>query len=293
MKNNYKKYFILSAVLFLISCFVPTRNYVPGQKYYDFPESNFTSEEEQFSSGEPYMIIDGLGHYLFSLPAKLLLWNWNFANHSISDETKNTVKLYFRENGINDVKVRFNEYAPFDEMARLWKNKKMNPFMKYTLGLATWIIKTVFPERLFAGFGIILIGGGDYYDPYTDTVNIFSGSIPIALHEAGHAKDFSGTKYPASYSILRIIPFATLYQEGVASQDAIEYLRHKCMVKEEEKAYRQLPPAYTSYLASSSGLTNGFLLFALPGHMVSIDLEEDFSKKEIPECGKVFGKNRK
>ncbi|MCB1180346.1 MAG: hypothetical protein KDK36_22390, partial [Leptospiraceae bacterium] len=113
----------------------------------------------------------------------------------------------------------------------------------------------------------------------------------ISLHEAGHAKDFSLSKYPTTMALSRILPFMSLYQEGTASEDAIVYLRKNCLIEEEEKAYRQLPPAYSTYLASSAG--SNVIFFAIPGHMVSIDLRDKFKKTEIPECGKIFGKGYK
>ena len=33
--------------------------------------------EEQVHRGRPNAFVDGLGHYLFSLPSKLILWNWH------------------------------------------------------------------------------------------------------------------------------------------------------------------------------------------------------------------------
>lgn len=285
--RNSTTILILSFIV-LSNCFSPKPYYVPAKKHYDTVENNFQNYEEQFSSGEPYFIIDKLGHFLFSLPAKLLLWNWSFANHEISEETKMIMKDYMKYNNLNDVKVRFNEYAPIDEFYRLYKNDKISPIAKYSLGMITWIIKTIFPERIFAGFGIFIVGGGDYYDPYTNTVHIYSNSVPIALHEGGHAKDFASKEYTTSYSLLRIVPFTALYQEAVASQDAIDYLRHKCLIEHEKLANRQLPPAYSTYLASSAGAN--VILFALPGHMVSLDLEESLDRTEIPECGNYFGK---
>lgn len=280
LRNKVTCIILLS--LFFLNCFSPNQKYITGREYYYDQESGFASESEQFVSGEPYKIIDYPGHYFFSLIAKLFLWNWDFANHKIDEETKRVVKKYFQDNNIRNVKVRFNQYAPFDDLSRLYKNNKINPLMKYSFGLIVWIIKAIFPERLFAGFGIFFIGGGDYYDPYTNTVHIFSNSIPIALHESGHAKDFSQTRNATSYSITRILPFTALYQEAIASEDAVAYLRRECLLKEEAKAYRQLPPAYSSYIASAVGLN--FIVLAIPGHTASYQMKRNFEKKDIPEC---------
>ena len=53
---------------------------------------------------------------------------------------------------------------------------------------------TAFPERIFAAFPFI--GGGDHYNPYTNTINIYSDHRAIVLHEGGHAKDFARRRCP-------------------------------------------------------------------------------------------------
>ncbi|MDX1957960.1 MAG: hypothetical protein SFU98_05275 [Leptospiraceae bacterium] len=255
-RNNLLIFFVLT---FLLNCFSPNQRYETGRPVIRDTETEkrfFLTEEEQFESGDKYWFIDWPGHYLFSLPAKLYLLNWSFGNHDIDDKTKEIVKKYFKENNIKDVKVRFNQYAPWDEFSRLRKNTKVSPWLRWTLGLINWTIKTIFPERLFAGLGVEVIGGGDYYDPYTNTVHIFSGSTPIALHEGGHAKDFSQTKDKSSYALLRLVPFAALYQEAIATEDAVGYLRKECLLKEERSAYRELIPAYGTYMG---GEMSGFV----------------------------------
>ena len=69
---------------------------------------------------------------------------------------------------------------------------------RYTIGILSVARYTIIPERLFAGFPIPWIGsGGDHYNPYTNTVSIYSGNRSISLHEGGHAKDFSEIEKPA------------------------------------------------------------------------------------------------
>ena len=53
----------------------------------------------------------------------------------------------------------------------------------YAWGVVSVTIYTIIPARLFAGFPIPFVGGGgDSYNPFTNTVSIYSGSRPIALH---------------------------------------------------------------------------------------------------------------
>ncbi|TFH31910.1 MAG: hypothetical protein E4H00_02545 [Myxococcales bacterium] len=42
--------------------------------------------ETQIERGTPNPLIDGFGHYFFSLPSKLVLLNWKVDNHDVSPE---------------------------------------------------------------------------------------------------------------------------------------------------------------------------------------------------------------
>jgi hypothetical protein len=93
--------------------------------------------EQQIERGHPNALIDGLGHYLFSLPAKLLLLDWKVGNHDISEETESSLREYLEANGLCNVKVRLNQYAPGGEWSRLARNRAMPGAWRWTLGLVT------------------------------------------------------------------------------------------------------------------------------------------------------------
>jgi len=90
--------------------------------------------------------------------------------------------------------------------------------------------------------------GGDFYNPYTNSANIFSDHPAIALHELGHALDFERRRHRGLYSLLQVIPFVALYQEFIASRYAVSFLRHRCYHADELAAYKVLYPAYSTYL---------------------------------------------
>jgi hypothetical protein len=196
--------------------------------------------EAQISRGEPIGWLDGLGHYVFSLPSKLILWNWDVDRHRISPETEEAMRRYLEDNGLHGVKVRLNQYDPGDEWRRLFENQSVGWFWRYTLGILTVGFYTIFPGRLF---------GGDNYNPYTHTINIYSDDPAILLHEAGHAKDFARRKYKGSYAALRILPLVPLYHEAVATGDAIGYTIDKQQRTEQKDAYKVLYPAYGTYVS--------------------------------------------
>jgi len=243
----------------------------PYTTYVEKPDTLRLKEgEPQIARGKPVPVVDALGHYVFSLPSKLLLWNWRVDNHRISPETEETVAAYLKANGLRQVKVRLNQYEPRDEWRRLVRNSAMPGFWRYTFGVLTCAEYTALPGRLF---------GGDCYNPYTNTVNIYSDHRAVALHECAHAKDFAGRSRGMKgwYSFMRLLPIVPLYQEGIATGDAIGYVRDVGDARLEKSSYKILYPAYCTYIAGE-GLrwvrVQWWISYAvtyaavLPGHIV-------------------------
>ena len=83
---------------------------------------------------------------------------------------------------------------------------------------------------------------------------------------------------------MRVIPvIGALYQEGRASDDAINYVRHKCDRKQERKSYKQLPPAYSTYIFSDF-LGSFSILASIPGHIWGYFAVSSFDEETIPRC---------
>ena len=229
--------------------------------------------ESQLERGRPNAWVDGFGHYFFSLPSKLILLDWRVNDHDISPEVEAALVEYLRTNALCNTKVRVNQYAPGGEYSRLFRNREMPAGWRYTLGLISVTFYTVFPERLFAGFPFI--GGGDHYNPYTNTISIYSNRRPIALHEGGHAKDFGaieGRHWKGIYAAARAVPLAgllvALWQEADASRDALSWELATAGSAESKRAYRSLYPAYGTYLGgtaqtATSFFVDGWILYAV------------------------------
>jgi hypothetical protein len=238
--------------------------------------------EAQIERGRPHALLDGLGHYLFSLPTKLLLLSWRVDNHRISEETEAAISEYLVDNGLHNVKVRLNQYAPGNEWNRLFDNPDIHAFWRYTAGALTVAAYTVFPQRLF---------GGDNFNPFTNTVHLYSDHPAIALHEAGHAKDFAGSGWKGAYAALRILPVVPLYQEARATGDAIGYERERGNAEGEKGTYRVLYPAYGTYIGGEAvnwiPIDATWVAYAIqlgpviPGHIIgwtrSLFVEEDLA----------------
>ncbi len=251
--------------LFISNCYSMQKKYNYGNPYLASPD--FDPSEPQFEEGEPVWIVDKLGHYFFSLPSKLILWSWKMESHEISEETKTVMKNYIRENNLRDVKVRFNQYAPLSEWKRLTKNESISPFARYTIGIFSLIPYTFLPERLLAG-----IVGGDHYNSFTNTINIYSDSPAVAIHEGGHAKDFSQRKERTGYALVYAVPIVgPLYHEARASDDALNYFAEKNERKHLEESYEILTPAYSTYVGGSiaSIFVDPVTRFTvIPGHII-------------------------
>jgi hypothetical protein len=201
---------------------------------------------DQLERGERRPILDGAG-WVLGIPSKVVLWDRRIDNHSISPETEQAIAEYLAANDLATVKVRLNQYAPGDEWRRLVANDAVGAGWRYTFGAVSWLGDAILPGRLF---------GGDHYNPYTNTVNIYSDVPAIGLHEAGHAKDWARRKYKGTYAAVYELPCAPLWYEAVASRDALAYVRTNGSPEDQEEAYRLLYPAYGTYVGSAVG---GFL----------------------------------
>jgi hypothetical protein len=232
------------AALWLSGC--ASLPYEPGRNLEGELTLPLRPGESQAERGRPHPLVDGLGHYLFSLPSKVLLLDWRMNNHDVSEATEAALLLYLRANGLCDVKVRINQYAPGGEWRRLARNREMPGGWRWTLGLVAVGFYTILPDRLFAG-----LLGGDHYNPYTNTISIYSDLRAVGLHEGGHAKDFAEVRnrhWKGLYAAIRVLPVVPLWQEGAATADALAWEKTWGERRDEQSAYRSLYPAYGTYV---------------------------------------------
>jgi len=200
--------------------------------------------EPQFERGSPNRFLDASGWiWPDSLLSKLMLWDRKVDNHHISEKTEDMLRQYLTKNGLHNVKVRINQYRPGGEWCRTFRNKAISAGWRYTLGFLSWLGYTALPQRFF---------GGDNYNPYSNTINIYSDLPAVATHEGGHSKDFAKRTYKGTYAVLYMLPFVSLYQEAKATNDALGYLRANADIQEQKNAYKILYPAYATYMGGGS-----------------------------------------
>jgi len=261
MKPPVIKLFILN-VLILLGLTVQSLSYGEDNPS-DMVGNNVWEKEPQIEIGTPNLVVDSLGN-LVSLPKKIIFLNWKIDSHSMGPETKEAIEKYIQKNPryMYDTKVRVNQFTPTGEFKRLIANKKIRWWWRVFPGI---------PTTLFSLGGRLF--GGDHYNPFTNTINIYSNLPPVFLHEAGHAVDTAEKVEEgwADYYILgRSIPMVTLHQEFVASEKAIHYLEDEQDRKAEDNAYRILFPAYGTYVGGTTSLPYSDVAGALVGHVVSI-----------------------
>lgn len=261
---------LTSLGLLLFGCASAPEIYHPTEERYVKDQIEMADGSPQLERGRPVAVLDGFNHYVLSLPTKLLLLNWRIQDHALSERNERILERYLELNQLHSVKIRHNQWAPIDEWHRMWSNDQVGLGYRATLGMVTWLRYLLFPDRVFGGLPLPFVGGGDHFNPFSNTINVFSSDLGVLLHEGGHAKDYVRHRAKGTtFVLLRLLPGIDLFQEAVASQDAIQFLY--CIAEDEEelRAYATLIPAYSTYVA---GYFSGGLMVTLPivgaGHLI-------------------------
>ncbi|OGV61131.1 MAG: hypothetical protein A2498_12775 [Lentisphaerae bacterium RIFOXYC12_FULL_60_16] len=220
--------------------------------------------EPQVEQGRPVSVVDGLGQ-LFSIPSKLILWDRRVDNHRIGSNTVMVLRSYLDHNRLTNVKVRVNQYAPGPEFGRLVRNRAVGAGWRYTVGVLSWVVYAILPGRII---------GGDHYNPFSHTINLYSDHPAIALHEGAHARDLTCRTYKGTYAVAGMLPLVPLYHESIATGDVMGYLQEAGNRDSEREAYRILYPAYGTYIGGEFARWNPAVGLvwtvagAIPGHVV-------------------------
>ena len=228
-------------LLFPLGCQPLGPQAIDATRVYDSPL--LLDREPQIQRGEPRKVIDAVG-WVWGIPNKLLLWNRRVENHAISVDTEAAVANYLYANELSTVRVRLNQYRPGEDWRRLVRNKSVGAGWRYTFGTMSVLGETVIPGRIF---------GGDHFNPFTNTVHIYSDIPAIALHEGAHAKDFARRRWKGTYAAIYLLPVVPLVHESIASRDVVAYLEAHGSRAEQAAAQRILTPAYGTYVGSAGG----------------------------------------
>lgn len=214
---------------------------IPNSQLYQ--SERLADAQPQIQRGKRRPVLDGIG-WVIGIPSKLLLWNRRVENHNIGEQTEQAIAQYLDQNNLSTVRVRLNQYHPMEDWRRLVRNDRVGAGWRYTFGAITVLGETIFPGRLI---------GGDHYNPYTDTIHLYSDVPVIALHEGGHAKDFARRNWKGTYAAVYALPIVPLYHESIATNDVLAYLEQHGTIEEQASARKVLFPAYGTYVGSAAG----------------------------------------
>lgn len=203
--------------------------------------------ETQVERGRRAPVLDTVG-WVVGIPSKIIFLNHRVNNHDVSPQTEASLQTYLAANNLDKVKVRINEYDPGGEWSRLAHNESVGWFGRYTLGTLSLLGYTLLPGRVF---------GGDDYNPFTNTINIYSDIPSLTIYEGGRAKDYAQREYKGTYALAETIPGVNIWHETRATSDAMAYLEQNGTLQENKDGYRVLCPVYavesTSPIASLTG----------------------------------------
>jgi len=239
-------------------------------------DAGLKSGESQVERGRPMPVLDTVG-WVVGVPSKILMLDRRIDNHDVSPDTEAAIEGYLASNGLEKVKVRINAYDPAGEWGRLVRNKSVAWPLRYTFGTLSCVGYTVLPGRVF---------GGDGYNPFTNTINLYSDVPAVALYEGGYAKDFAQKQYKGLYAVAHGIPVVGIWHGTQASADAIGYLQENGSEEEIKEGYRTLRPAYAVDASHSlTAVAGGMVVLpaAAVGHVIGHCEAASVKKKPPPE----------
>jgi hypothetical protein len=209
--------------------------------------------------GHPNTMVDGLG-WVIGAPRKLMLWDSRVDNHAVQPETLAEVATYVEINQLQEVCIRANQYAPIDEWRRLRSNDHISPGWRYTMGSLSVIGYTLLPGRVF---------GGDKYNPYTNSVYVYSDVPALAIEAAAYAKDIQSREMPGTYAAVNHLPVVSIWRETISTNDTLAYLASHGTTDDHKEGLAILYPNYGAAVGGSFGsLIGATPAFELGGAVV-------------------------
>lgn len=209
--------------------------------------------------GNPSTVVDGLG-WIVGIPRRIVLWDRRVDNHRVQPETMAEVATYAKVNELDGLCVRVNQYAPIDEWKRLAKNDQISPGWRYTVGALSLVGYTLIPGRVI---------GVDNYNPYTNSVYVYSDVPALAMEAAAYAKDVKHRDLPGTYAAVNSLPVVSVWHETINTQDTLEYLQTHGTYDDQREGLAILYPNYGASVGGAVGSLFGFTgVFEIGGAVV-------------------------
>lgn len=206
-----------------------------------------------FEYGKPNEPLDRLA-WVVGLPSRILPMHGGINNHSLSQETADKLEAYLLDNGLEDVRVRVNQYDPIGEWHRLRENDRVAAPWRYSIGVVGLLGYTILPGRVF---------GGDLYNPFTNSLYLNSDVSAVVLGEAAYAKDVRRRRLPGTYATVNEFPVLSLWRHVNAVNDLLSYARETNDWELERETYRVVYPQMGIH-AAGGGHTIATMFTAMP-----------------------------
>lgn len=201
----------------------------------------------QFEHGRPRRVIDAIG-WTFGIPKKIILWDRRVVNHHVSEATEQSLAEYLSTNGLTSTKVRINEYDPIGEWKRLAANREVGFGWRYSIGAFDTLFYTLIPGRLF---------GNDAYNPYTDSIYIYSDVPCLAQEQGSYAKLVHSHQHPGTYAALTALPVVQLWPERDSKVDVLDYTLETGTIAQQKEATRILYAEYGAEVGNQAAVLLG------------------------------------
>ena len=226
-----------------------------------------------FAYNKRDIVANTIGHILAVPTTHTILWTWGSAFRNPSKEL--VTELYDRYKDVpwkGDVLVRVGHSSIFGDIQRMlasnervrgrpWNIKdKVGRTLEYAgkLGAAILMVPSMIKNKFLRA---------DYYNPFSNTVNIYHPKLAPGMHELGHAEFFNQmeNKKRAAYYIgivnpIVTIPFFRSFYEWQASAIALKRFKGDA---ERRAGLKILEGAWATYLAIDSLTTAALVAPAL------------------------------
>jgi len=105
----------------------------------------------------------------------------------------------------------------------------------------------VFPGRIFAI---------DYYNPFTNTVNVYSDVPALGMKEIAYAGDVIDRNLPGTYAFSQMIPGVNLVHETITTREVLDYVQ---VAGDPDLRRESVHVLYPSYGGAVGGAFDAFL----------------------------------
>jgi hypothetical protein len=209
--------------------------------------------------GNPNKVLDSIG-WVVGIPRRIILWDRRVDSHQVQPETMAEVATYAKINELDGICVRVNQYDPADEWKRLTKNDQISPGWRYTVGALSLVGYTLLPGRII---------GIDNYNPYTNSVYVYSDVPALAMEAAAYAKDVRQRELPGTYAAVNSLPIISVWHETINTQDTLDYLQTHGTYEDQREGLAILYPNYGASVGGAFGSLFGFTgVFEIGGAVV-------------------------